>query len=121
MRENLIIIGAGNVGGFLAYHSEEVLPFKLLGFLDDDPEKQGRVLYGQKVLGFIDNIASYIGSEPLNVIIGIANPKIKRSIAQKLAIFPLQYPNVIMNNVWLSHTTLLGKGVILYPGVSINY
>jgi sugar O-acyltransferase (sialic acid O-acetyltransferase NeuD family) len=106
MKDDLIIIGAGNVGGFLAYNLEEVGSYSILGFLDDDPNKQGKSYYGFAVLG---------------VIIGIANPRIKRNIAEKFSDLPLRYPNVVFKNVWLSKNVRLGKGVILYPGVSINF
>jgi len=121
MKENLIIIGAGNVGGFLAYNVEEVGDYNILGFLDDDAEKQGESLFGYTVLGIIDDIEKYITKGPLHVIIGIANPKIKRSIVDKFFGLPLSYPNVVMKNVWLSKSVTLGKGIILYPGVTINF
>ena len=49
----MLIFGAGDAGA-LAYHSllaEKETPFEVVGFLDDDPAKRHKTLYGQKVLG----------------------------------------------------------------------
>lgn len=117
----LLIIGAGNVGGFLSYNIEEFGDYEVIGFLDDDKNKIGKVLYGRKVLGSIDSIAEYASLPNLNVVIGISSPIVRDSIVKKLASIKLTYPNFISKNVWLSKNVSLGKGVILYPGVSINY
>ncbi|MER3398963.1 MAG: sugar transferase [Chloroflexota bacterium] len=52
-RRRLLIVGAGWAGATLAeaLAREEQGLYEPLGFLDDDPEKQGRVVTGLKVLG----------------------------------------------------------------------
>lgn len=119
-KDDLIIIGAGNVGGFLAYNLIE-FPYNIIGFLDDDPEKHGKVLYGYPVLGGVDDISEYITEGFLNVIVGIANPKVKMAIVEKCKGLPILFPTIIMENVWLSERVSAGKGVVLYPGVSVNF
>ena len=119
-KEDLIIIGAGNVGGFLAYNLK-TFPYNVLGFLDDDPEKHGKVFYGYPVLGGVDDITKYFDKGSLNVIVGIANPKIKRAIVEKYERLPVLFPKIIMEDVWVSEKVTIGEGVILYPGVSINF
>jgi sugar O-acyltransferase (sialic acid O-acetyltransferase NeuD family) len=121
MKTPLLIIGAGNVGGFLAYNIEEFdQDFEILGFLDDDSAKIGKVLYGYKVLGPVANIRNYVNQE-IAVAIGIASPKIKKHIADSLAGYNFTFPSFISKHAWLSKHVSVGKGVILYPGVSINY
>lgn len=121
IKKKLIIIGAGSVGGFISYNIEEFKEFEILGFLDDDPSKHGKIVYGYKVLGNIDNIDEYISNEKVYVVIGIANPFDKEKIAVKLLDKRVEFPNLISSNVWMSSEVKIGKGVILYPGVSINY
>jgi sugar O-acyltransferase (sialic acid O-acetyltransferase NeuD family) len=121
MKTPLLIIGAGNVGGFLAYNIVEFdQDFDILGFLDDDPAKIGKVLYGYKVLGPVANIRDYI-NQKIAVAIGIASPQIKKHIADSLADYNFTFPSFISKHAWLSKHVSVGKGVILYPGVSINY
>ncbi|WP_242919233.1 NeuD/PglB/VioB family sugar acetyltransferase [Pontibacter liquoris] len=121
MKTPLLIIGAGNVGGFLAYNLEEFdQEFEVLGFLDDDLSKIGKILYGYKVLGPVANIKDYANKE-VTVAIGIASPKVKKQIANSLADYNLKFPSFISKHAWLSKHVSVGKGVILYPGVAINY
>lgn len=121
MKIPLLIIGAGNVGGFLSYNIKEFEGnYEIIGFLDDDSEKIGRILYGRKVLGPISAAPQY-QNKGLALAIGIANPPVKKKIAEQLLHLGFQFPSFIAQNVWLSKHVKVGKGVIFYPGVSINY
>ncbi|AWA28627.1 hypothetical protein HYN48_00205 [Flavobacterium magnum] len=121
MKEKLIIIGAGNIGGFISYNIDSFGDYEVLGFLDDNTEKIGKQLYGNPVLGPIDSIDEYIGGQPLSVVVAIANPKIKNKIINFLKPKNTRFPNFISPDVWLSKEVTIGEGVILYPGVCINY
>ena len=39
--KELVIIGAGDVGRFVAYHFSGLSEFRVIGFLDDDKSKWG--------------------------------------------------------------------------------
>lgn len=117
----LLIIGAGNVGGFLAYNIDEFGSYDVIGFLDDDASKWGKTFYGRKVLGGVNTIVEYSRIPDLNVVIGISSPSIRSIVVKDLGGYALSYPNFVAKNVWLSKEVNLGKGVILYPGVSVNY
>lgn len=119
--KELIIIGAGNVGGFIAHNIEEFGNFKLLGFLDDDVTKHGKTFCGLEVLGGIDSIQRYVKGDLLHVAIGISSPKAKESVLNRLEAFTLCYPNFVARTAWISKQVTIGKGCIIYPGVSINY
>jgi sugar O-acyltransferase (sialic acid O-acetyltransferase NeuD family) len=118
--KELIIIGCGNVGGFVAYNIRETGDYKIIGFLDDDKTKHGQSLFGSKVLGSIDTFGDY-ASKDTYAVLAISSPKAKQSILRRLSKFDVHFPNLIFSHVWLSKNTTLGKGNILYPGVSINY
>lgn len=121
MKSKLLIIGAGNVGGFLSYNIDEFGSYDILGFLDDDQEKHNTKLYGKQVLGGIDKISELSQIENVSVAIGISSPKARYAMAKKLSNLNLQFPNFISKNVWISKHVEFGKGNIIYPGVSINY
>lgn len=121
MKQKLLIIGAGNIGGFISYNINSFGNYELLGFLDDDITKIGTEIYGSKVLGNVASIDNHILAYGIAVVIGIGNPNIKSKIANFLIGKQLYFPNFIANNVWLSEKVTLGKGVIIYPGTSINY
>eukprot|EP01137_Pigoraptor_chileana_P022355 Opistho-2@87198 len=116
----VIIIGAGSVGGHIA-HNLDVYGIKgqLVGFLDDDIKKQGKVCFGYPVLGPVSWI---LDQQDFDVIIGIAFPNIKKRIINLLSEnTSLNYPKLIAKNAWVSENTEIGKGTIIYPGTCINY
>lgn len=118
--QDLVIIGAGNVGGFIAYNPNLFLQqYNILGFVDDDPAKLGKNFYGYPVIGDLDYLLSL--STNTAVVIGIASPKVKKTIHEKLASRGFPFPSFISNNAWLSNKVTVGQGAIIYPGVSINY
>jgi sugar O-acyltransferase (sialic acid O-acetyltransferase NeuD family) len=121
MKKKLIIIGAGNVGGYLSYNIKDFGHFDILGFLDDDIRKHGKEFYGRTVLGSVADIEAYTTAEQLNVAVTISAPKTKADMIERLSKFPLGFPNFIGKNVWISEKVEIGHGVILYPNVSINY
>lgn len=121
MKKNLIIIGAGDVGKFITYNLN-LFPtkFDIVGILDDDESKWGESINGCKIIGPIADLVKHI-DEKLHVVIGVAEPKIKQSIIEKLGKFNLQYPTLVSKNAWISNGVKIGQGVIIYPGVSINH
>ncbi|MFN7493599.1 MAG: NeuD/PglB/VioB family sugar acetyltransferase [Cyclobacteriaceae bacterium] len=120
--EKLIIIGAGNVGGYLSYNLAEMGTYEILGFLDDDVRKHHTIQYGHKVLGGTNLLEQFAKNEKLNIVVGISSPEAKFRMVERISIYDhIRFPNLIAKNVWLSRNTELGYGVILYPGVSINY
>lgn len=120
MKENLYIIGAGSVGGHIALNISQYSDrYEIGGFFDDDPQKVGTEQYGFKV---IDDVAGTLKFEDASVAIGIAFPKIKRKILDKLsANSSLQYPSLIHEKAWVSNNVTIGKGCIIYPGTAVNF
>lgn len=117
---DLYIIGAGDVGGFVAYHVEQMGSFQLKGFLDDDISKHGKLYYGYPVVGNIDVVLN--SKELIAVSIAIANPIVKQKIVSRLKLNKqLQFPSFIHPNVWLGQNVQIQEGCIIYPGVCINY
>lgn len=119
-KRNLLIIGAGSVGGFIAYNFDHLNEsYHLLGFLDDDPSKVGKHFYGVPVLGTVDQLSEYPDAV---VIIGIAFPKIKRAIVERLQrVREVEYINYISPYAWISKGVTMGNGVIIYPGATIDF
>jgi exopolysaccharide biosynthesis polyprenyl glycosylphosphotransferase len=59
-RRRVLVIGAGKVGVQAAENIQRyaLISLELVGYLDDDPKKQGRRLAGHFVLGSLDQIAA---------------------------------------------------------------
>ncbi len=120
MKRDLVIIGAGNVGGFLALNQNLFTEqFNIIGFLDDDAAKLGKEFYGLKVLGNTEHLFTL--DKKTAVAIGIGFPKAKEKVFEKIKDNGNDFPSFISSRAWVSNNVTIGKGVILYPGVSINY
>jgi FlaA1/EpsC-like NDP-sugar epimerase len=86
-KQRLLIVGAGDHAEALARevgrHSH--LNYRLVGFVDDDPAKQGMLIHGAPVLGLVDQIAEVVARESVEqVIIAVpsaSGPEIRRLIA----------------------------------------
>jgi sugar O-acyltransferase (sialic acid O-acetyltransferase NeuD family) len=117
---NLIIIGAGSVGGHIANNLKLYgLEDRLLGFLDDDVKKQGGYMFGYPVIGPVSWILDQVDCD---VVIGIAFPSIKKKILDLISVNEsLNYPTLIARDSWISNDCTVGKGSIVYPGVCVNY
>lgn len=55
--EPVLVLGAGEAGIGLSKDLARSREWHLVGFLDDDPDKQGRILNGIKVLGKLDSLS----------------------------------------------------------------
>ena len=121
MKRDLIIIGAGSVGGHVACGLQDYSKeYNLLGFLDDDESKKGTDFVAFPVLGTIDSIINY--PPTISIVIGIAFPTIKFKIVEKLRSLGYKnFPSLISDFAWLSINTKIGEGCIIYPGTTINY
>ena len=119
--KDLVIIGAGSVGGHVAANFSEfkLQNHRLIGFLDDDKSKHGQNFVGYPVLGNLDLLFSM---DQVAVVIGIAFPNIKKKIYERINSHSgLTYPNLISQFAWVSNHCKIGVGNIIYPGSCINY
>ncbi len=120
MKKELYIIGAGSVGGHIAHNIIEYSDeFAIAGFFDDDPQKVGTFQFGIETIGTVNDALTLDGA---NLFIGIAFPKSKRKIIEILSFNPtLKFPTLIHPKAWISSGVSIGRGCIIYPGISINY
>ncbi|WP_139133381.1 nucleoside-diphosphate sugar epimerase/dehydratase [Pandoraea sp. ISTKB] len=73
----VIVLGAGNSGASLARELSRSSEWRLVGLLDDDPGKQGREIYGYKVLGPISDLPRWAAElKAENAIIAIPSASV---------------------------------------------
>ncbi len=71
--EPVLVLGAGEAGVSLSKELARNADWHLIGFLDDDPQKQGRTVSGIKVLGKLDSLPYWTGRFDVTQVI-IAMP-----------------------------------------------
>ena len=78
--ENVLIYGAGEAGVLLVKESRinPNFPYRIVGFLDDNPNKKGGKVYGLKVLGGLEDIEKVVEKNDVSKII-ISMPSVEQS------------------------------------------
>ena len=78
--ENVLIYGAGESGVLLVKESRinPNFPYRIVGFLDDNPNKKGGKVYGLKVLGGLEDVEKIIKKNDVSKII-ISMPSVEQS------------------------------------------
>ena len=78
--ENVLIYGAGEAGVLLVKESRinPNFPYRIVGFLDDNPNKKGGKVYGLKVLGGLEDVEKIIEKNDVSKII-ISMPSVEQS------------------------------------------
>ena len=78
--ENVLIYGAGEAGVLLVKESRinPNFPYRIIGFLDDNPNKKGGKVYGLKVLGGLEDVEKIVEKNDVFKII-ISMPSVEQS------------------------------------------
>lgn len=80
----MLVLGAGGAGASLARELSRSGEWRLAGLLDDDPAKQGREVYGYKVLGAIADLARWVEATKAEHVI-IAMPSASVEVQRRVA------------------------------------
>ena len=78
--ENVLIYGAGEAGVLLVKESRinPNFPYRIVGFLDDNPNKKGGKVYGLKVLGGLEDVEKIVEKNDVSKII-ISMPSVEQN------------------------------------------
>jgi len=143
-KKELIILGAGGTSRSIAGAIEAInrrrQQWRLLGYLDDDPSKQGLKISGFPVLGTLDSARKYPSCQ---FIIGAGNPGqplIRQQIVErirldsKLSFATITHPSTdvsrrasvgigtaILQNAVIECDATIGNHVLITQGVCIGH
>ena len=121
--KDLVVYGAGGMGRELMWQLNDPASekFNILGFIDDDPEKQGKIINGYPVVGDTDWLLKI--SHEICVVVAVGNPAVRRSVVEKLKLNSnILFPNIIAPDVKISEFVRLGEGCIICYGniITVN-
>lgn len=121
--KELIIIGAGGFGRemlwFIDALNHPVAEWKVLGFVDDTPEKQGSRVEGFPVLGPIESLRDM--DKKVYVTCPIGSSKGRKTIAEKLSgLKNIEFASLVSQDATFARNLVVGEGCIVYPGVTIT-
>ena len=121
--KNIVIIGAGDFGKEVAWLIDDINKvspvYKILGYLDDDINKQGQVLNGYSVLGTTDVLNKLQKDNNICAVIAMQNGDVRKRIVDKFPDFD-NWEILIHPSVNISDTSSIGKGCILCAGTNVS-
>ncbi len=119
---NIFIIGARTDGQAKVVLEivEAEGKYRVAGFLDDDPSKQGMVIRGVPVVGRAADMASLAQEHGVTgAIVALGNCPVRREFGVKIREMGLQLVSAIHPTAHIDSDVVLGDGVVISPGVCI--
>lgn len=121
--KQVVIIGAGGhgreVAEILRHASEVDGTLEALGFVDDDPHRQGQVIDELPVLGTWKWFEQ-VDRDQIGVICAVGTPHICRMLVQRARSLQLSFVNIISPLAHISSRATIGQGVAVFPNTVIN-
>ncbi len=118
---DLVIYGTGGLAREVAEIAmavnERKATYRLLGFLDDNPDKHGQTCGGLPILGGEEWMRENRG---VGVVLGIGNPAVKRRLAAKLDALEVPVATLVHPDAWIGQRVTLGKGSVVCAHVSVT-
>ena len=120
----LLLVGAGGLGREAAEAVRAVNSVRdtwnLLGFLDDDPAKQGTLIGGLPVLDRIDAVDRYPDAQLLLCPVRPDNYVTRRLLADRLGLDDARYATVVHPTATVGTTCTVGAGSLLLAHVDLT-
>ena len=123
--KDIAIYGAGGFGKEIAHLINNKInalkpTWNIVGFFDDGLEKGLQISHLGKVLGNVDDLNSW--KTPVNVVFAIGNPKMIKSLVEKIDNPNVDYPNIIHPSFELAdpESVKMGKGNVIARGVTFS-
>ncbi|MBU0599865.1 acetyltransferase [bacterium] len=113
MAEKVIIMGAGGHGRVVIDILREGKQYEVVGFLDSNPNLQGRVVDGLSVLGDISLIPKLLKEGVRGGIIGIGDNNVRQGFFEDFKKEGLILINAIHPSAVVSRTVYVGCGVVI--------
>jgi sugar O-acyltransferase (sialic acid O-acetyltransferase NeuD family) len=119
----VVIIGAGGHGREIAdivkQQAAQDSGLSLLGFIDDDPNLNGRILDGVPVLGDW-RWFSGVDRKEVAVVCGVGSPRVCQALTTRASELGLAFANAISPLAFAASSALLGKGVVMFPNTVLS-
>lgn len=125
MAEDLVILGAGGSAADIAEAVESVgsagSRWRLRGFLDDDPEKQGRAVAGYPVLGPLELARALPDTSFLVGTAHYRRPLTRKHVVERLALPPERYATLVHESASISPGARVGIGTLVLQSTVVSH
>jgi sugar O-acyltransferase (sialic acid O-acetyltransferase NeuD family) len=119
MEEKVVIIGAGGFGrevlDIFEEDNKKEKRWNILGFIDDNPEIQGKKIRGYPVLGGVEWFLTP-EAKGVKTVVAIGDNKVRKKVVERAEAYGAEFCNIIHPSVIMTPHVKLGKGVIIAAG-----
>ncbi len=115
----VLIYGAGGHGKVVADSAERQEKYRVIGFLDDNPEFWGKDILGYKVLGGF-TVLTGDGFARYSIIIAIGDNQARKQIAIRLYGLGCTFVRAIHPSAQISRDAQIEPGTMVMANVAIN-
>lgn len=121
MTTEIVVVGAGGfareVGQLLRDQATAGSPWNVLGYVDDNPELQGKTVGRLPVLGPV----AWLKDNPhVAAANGIGSPAVIAKVATSLDLWGIEQPSLVHPRAWVGDEVEIGKGAIVTAGCSLT-
>ncbi|CDE82933.1 sugar O-acyltransferase sialic acid O-acetyltransferase NeuD family [Coraliomargarita sp. CAG:312] len=118
---NIIIVGAGGLGREIFGYVQDCIssgkPWKIKGFIDDNPNALQGYKYETKIISSMEN---YLPSPDDTLVCAIGTPKIKKEKVEKLLERGAKFTTLVHPTAYVGPNVVLGEGAVICPRVSLT-
>ncbi len=115
----ILIYGAGGHGKVVTDIVERQARYRVVGFLDDNPQLWGTELLGYKILGGFPVLLDE-GFACYPVVIAIGDNQVRKQLAERLDALGYGFARAIHPSAQIARDTQIGPGVMVMANVAIN-
>lgn len=120
--KNIIVIGCGGHGAeideYIKFNNKNSsVNFKVIGFLDDNPESYHAYRFSAPLLG---GIKTHVVQTDCEYLMGIANLKYRKQFVGKFEAEGAVFAQLLHRTSYLSESAVIGRGVVIGPMVNIG-
>ena len=120
--KTLAIIGAGDLGQLIAYHSIADKHYDNVVFFDDF-QNVNTIIDGSKVIGGIKDIKSKYDAklfDELIIAIGYKHLKFKKQLFDQIELTSIPFGKMLHTSSYIDKSCKIGKGVVVFPGCCLD-
>lgn len=108
----IVIVGTGGHGRDVLFTAFDCSQYEVIGFIDDDDEKHGKIINGIKVLGGLE----WFDDHRTQCIVAINDTKSRKRVVNKLIKKRVKFCTLIHPSVILPNSVKIGIGCMIQAG-----
>lgn len=120
LRKSVVVLGCGGHGRVLHDILTTISDVNIVGFVDDDVKKVGKIINNTRVLGTSLKLSSLRADGIDNLVVGIGDNYLRANLFKKWREKGFNIYSVIHPNTNISRDVALGEGFVAMPGSIVN-